>query len=99
MVNYILTKIRNIFGIMKGICCIFHRQELNTIQINLLVQMMFIHVVDIVTSDISHVTKLFIYLYVIHVIYVMLYVCLHSAKHMMRYDPERIATRGCKLHV
>ena len=61
--------------------------------------MTFIHIVDILTSDNSHVTKFYIYLYVIHVIYVMLYVYLHSAKRRMRYDPEMIVTHGFKLHV
>ena len=28
-----------------------------------------------------------------------LYVCLHSAKRMMKYDPEKIVIRGCKLHL
>ena len=29
----------------------------------------------------------------------MLYIHLHSAKHRMRYDPEKIVTHGCKSHV
>ena len=36
--------------------------------------MAFIHVADIVISDISHVAKYYIYLHVIHIIYVMLYI-------------------------
>ena len=61
--------------------------------------MTFIHVVNIVTSDISHVTKQYIYLYVIHVIYAMLYTYLRSEKRMMKNKPGKIVTHGCKLHV
>ena len=60
---------------------------------------MFIHVVDIVTSDISHDTKSYIYLNVIHVIYVKLYIYLHSIKCMMKYNPGKMVIHGCKLHV
>ena len=51
--------------------------------------------VIIVTSGNSHVTKQYIYLYVIHVMYVKLYIYLHR----MRYNPGKIVTHGCKLHV
>ena len=61
--------------------------------------MTFIHVVNIVTSDISHVTKQYIYLYVIHVIYAMSYIYLHNPKHRMRYDSENTKTHGCRLRV
>ena len=61
--------------------------------------MTFMHVIDIVTSDISHVTKQYIYLYVIHVIYVMLYIYVHSAKRRMRCDPEKTVIHGCKLYM
>ena len=61
--------------------------------------MTLILIVGIITSDISHVTKNHIYLYVIHVIYVKLCIYLHNAKHKVRYDPEKIVTHGCKLHV
>ena len=63
--------------------------------------MTLIHEVDIVTSDISHVTKYHNYLCVIHVICVKLYIYiyLHSAKHRMRHNPGKIVTNGCKVHV
>ena len=50
--------------------------------------MTFINVFDIVTSDIAHIKNKNFYLYVIHEIYVMLYVYLYSAKRMIRYNPE-----------
>ena len=56
---------------------------------------MFIHVSDIVTSDISHVTRQYIFLGVIHVICVKLYIYPHSAKHIMRYNPRKIVAHGC----
>ena len=65
--------------------------------------MTFIHAADIVTSDISHVTKLYIYFYiylfVIHVICDKLFLYLHSVKRRMRYNPEKIVTHGYELHM
>ena len=52
--------------------------------------MTFIHVADIVTSDISYVIKQYIYLFVIYVIYVKLFIYLHSAMRMMRYNLGKI---------
>ena len=31
--------------------------------------------------------------------YMPSYIYLHSAKRMMKYDPGKIVTRGCKLHL
>ena len=60
---------------------------------------MTIQIVDIVTSDISHVTKQYIYLYIIHVMYVKIYINLYSAKRMVKYNPGKIVIHGCKLHM
>ena len=60
---------------------------------------MFIHIVDIVNSDISHVIKQYIYLYVIHVKYVKLIYILHSTKRVMKYNPKKIVVHSCKLHM
>ena len=55
---------------------------------------------DIVTSESSHITKQYNYLY----IYITLYIYqatiyLHSVKCRMTYNPEKNATHGCKLNV
>ena len=54
---------------------------------------------QIVTFDNSYVTKSYILLNIIYVIYVKLYIFLHSAKLRMRYNPQKMVAYGCKLHV
>ena len=61
--------------------------------------MTFIHVVDIITFDISHVTRI-IYLFMhiaCNICQVTIY--LHSAKRRIRKDPVKIVIHDCKLHV
>ena len=61
--------------------------------------MTFIQVVHIVASDISHVTKK-IYLFIFNTCNIrQVYLCRHSAKRMMKYDPGKIEIHGYKLHV
>ena len=61
--------------------------------------MTFTNVVDIAISDISHVTKQYIYLYVLCYTCKVIYVHLHIAKCRKRYDPGKIVIHGCELYV
>ena len=57
------------------------------------------YVVDIVTSESSHITYKNTSLYVVQIIHVKYTIYLHSLKRRMRYNPEKVGTHGCKLHV
>ena len=60
--------------------------------------MTFIYVVDIVTSENSNVTKI-MYLFLHNTCNMYrATIYLYSAKHRMRYDPEKIIGHCCKLH-
>ena len=63
---------------------------------------MFIHIVDIVTSDIftSFIRNTCNICHIIYIyIHTYIYIYVYSAKRMMRYNPGKIVIHGCKLRV